>query len=255
MRALMQGRFDDAERLASEALAAAELAGNWNGVTASRVQLEWCWKDVGRGAEQAKEVERFVLEVLTRPLSGGAAAVWHGNLALYMAEAGLEARAHVYLGRVAECSDTELTENVDGRSAAALAAEACALVGDQWLAPRLYAQLLPRDGLCIVGGRGVYFRGAVARYLGLLADTLGRREDAVRHLEEALETNKRAQAPPWIARTLLNLARALRARGGPGDEPRAIDMLRRAERQARALGMRRLTEQAALERSVINAQS
>jgi DNA-binding SARP family transcriptional activator len=255
MRALMQGRFDDAERLASEALAAAELAGNWNGVTASRVQLEWCWKDVGRGAEQADEVERFVLEVLTRPLSGGAAAVWHGNLALYMAEAGLEARAHVYLGRVAECSDTELTENVDGRSAAALAAEACALVGDQWLAPRLYAQLLPRDGLCIVGGRGVYFRGAVARYLGLLADTLGRREDAVRHLEEALETNKRAQAPPWIARTLLNLARALRARGGPGDEPRAIDMLRRAERQARALGMRRLTEQAALERSVINAQS
>jgi tetratricopeptide (TPR) repeat protein len=255
MRALMQGRFDDAERLASEALAAAELAGNWNGVTASRVQLEWCWKDVGRGAEHAEEVERFVLEVLTRPLSGGAAAVWHGNLALYMAEAGLEARAHVYLGRVAECSDTELTENVDGRSAAALAAEACALVGDQWLAPRLYAQLLPRDGLCIVGGRGVYFRGAVARYLGLLADTLGRREDAVRHLEEALETNTRAQAPPWIARTLLNLARALRARGGPGDEPRAIDMLRRAERQARALGMRRLTEQAALERSVINTQS
>jgi hypothetical protein len=25
---------------------------------------------------------------------------------------------------------------------------------------------LPRDGLCILGGRGVYVRGAVARYLG-----------------------------------------------------------------------------------------
>ena len=94
MRALMQGRFDEAERLAREALAAAEAAGNWNGITSSRVQLGWCWKDVGRGAERAAEVERFVQdEVLTRPLSGGAAAVWNGNLALFMAEAGLDARA------------------------------------------------------------------------------------------------------------------------------------------------------------------
>ena len=68
MRTLMQGRFDDAERLAGDALAAAESAGNWNGITSSRVQLAWCWKDVGRGADRAAEVERFVQEeVLTRP--------------------------------------------------------------------------------------------------------------------------------------------------------------------------------------------
>ena len=172
MRALMQGRFDEAERLAKEALVAAESAGNWNGITSSRVQLEWCWKDVGLAAERAAEVERFVQEeVLTRPLSGGAAAVWNGNLALFMAEAGDEARARRYLDRVADCDDTQLTANVDGRSAAALAAEACALLGDERLAPRLYELLLPRDGLCILGGRGVYFRGAAARYLGLLAAT------------------------------------------------------------------------------------
>jgi DNA-binding SARP family transcriptional activator len=256
MRALMQGRFNDAERLASEALAAAELAGNWNGITSSRVQLEWCWKDLGHGAERAEEVERFVLhQVLTRPLSGGASAVWHGNLALYMAESGLQARARAHLDRVSECSDAELTENVDGRSAAALAAEACALVHDERLAPRLYAQLLPRDGLCIVGGRGVYFRGAVARYLGLLAATLGRREDAVRHLEHALETNTRVQAPPWIARSLLDLARALLARGRPGDKHRAKDMLRRAELQAHELGMQSLTGQVAIERTAVNAHT
>ena len=217
MRALMQGRFDEAERLAKEALAAAESAGNWNGITSSRVQLEWCWKDVGLAADRAAEVERFVQEeVLTRPLSGGAAAVWNGNLALFMAEAGDEARAHRYLDRVADCDDTQLTGNVDGRSAAALAAEACALLGDERLAPRLYELLLPRDGLCILGGRGVYFRGAAARYLGLLAATQGRWDDAVRHHEQALETNTRAQAPPWIARSLLDLARALRSPRPPG---------------------------------------
>jgi tetratricopeptide (TPR) repeat protein len=100
----------------------------------------------------------------------------------------------------------------------------------------------------------VYFRGAVARYLGLLAATLGRREDAIRHFEHALETNTRVQAPPWIARSLLDLARALLARGRPADERRAIDMLRRAERQARELGMRSLTEQVTIERTAITAE-
>jgi hypothetical protein len=183
--------------------------------------------------------------VLTRPLSGGAAAVWHGNLALFMAEAGLHARARDYLDRVAGCRDAELTENVDGRSGAALAAEACALLGDERLAPRFYKLLLPRDGLCILGGRGVYFRGATARYLGLLAATMGRADDAVRHLEDALETNARAQAPPWIARSLLDLARALSARGRAGDDLRAVEELRRAELLARSLGMRSLAAQAA----------
>lgn len=254
MRALMQGRFDDAERLATEALAAAESAANWNGITASRVQLAWCWKDIGCGADKAAEVERFVQqEVLTRPLSGSAAAMWNANLALFMAEAGLEERAGEYLGRAADCHDAELTRNVDGRSAAALAAEACALLKDARLALRFYELLLPRDGLCILGGRGVYFRGAAARYLGLLAATLGRKEDAVRHLEDALEMNTRAQAPPWIARSQLELARWLLARARPGDERRAVDLLRHAELSARQLGMRALTGQASLERSAINA--
>jgi DNA-binding SARP family transcriptional activator len=254
MRALMQGRFDEAERLAREALAAAEAAGNWNGITASRVQLAWCWKDLGRGAERAAEVERFVQdEVLTRPLSRGAAAMWNGNLALFMAEAGLEEQALHYLARLGECDDTQLTQDVDGRSAAALGAEACALLGDEALARRLYELLAPRDGLCILGGRGVYFRGAAARYLGLLASTLGRGGVALQHHEDALLTNSRAQAPPWVARSLLDLAGAMLARGGPGDAQRADDLLERAEPLAHRLGMRAVTAQAVRARSAISA--
>jgi hypothetical protein len=73
--------------------------------------------------------------------------------------------------------------------------------------------------VCILGGRGVYFRGAATRYLGLLASTLGRGGVALRHHEDALltnsralVTNSRAHAPPWVARSRLNLARALLAR-------------------------------------------
>jgi tetratricopeptide (TPR) repeat protein len=253
MRALMQGRFDAAEQLAGAALTAAESAGNWNGITSSRVQLAWCWKDVGAGAEHAAEVERFVQnEVLTRPQSDSAVAMWNGNLALYLAEAGLDSPAREYLDRVAAYGDRELTGTVDGRSAAALAAEACALLGDRRLAQRFYDLLVAREGLCIIGGRGVYFRGAATRYLGLLAATLGRDEDAVRHLEAALRTNTRAQAPPWIARSQLELARALLARGLPEDEGRAADLLRDSERAARDLGMRSLTTRVTLARSSIS---
>ena len=191
--------------------------------------------------------------MLTRPLSYGAATMWNANLALFMAEAGLEEQAREYLARVADCDDAELTRNVDGRSAAALAAEACALLKEKRLALRFYELLLPRDGLCILGGRGVYFRGAAARYLGLLADTLDRREDAVRHHEQALATNQQAHAPPWIARSRLELGRALLVRGGPGDEPRAIDVLAEAEQQARELGMQSLSEQVTVARSAIGA--
>jgi hypothetical protein len=244
MRALMQGRFATPSGLAREALAAAESAANWNGITASRVQLAWCWKDIGSGADRADEVERFVREeVLTRPLSGGAAAVWNGNLALFMAEAGLERRARDYVDRVADCDDTELTQNVDGRSGAALAAEACALLGDERLAPRFYELLLPRDGLCILGGRGVYFRGAAARYLGLLAATLGRAETPFAHLEDALETNTRAQAPPGSRAAGSTSPARCRPAAARRRAP-AVDELQRAELLARSLGMRSLAARA-----------
>ena len=130
VRALMQGRFDDAERLATEALAAAESAGNWNGITSSRVQLAWCWKDVGgrrrtgrrsRAVRAARSAHPVAVSRRGRDLERQPRAV-HGR-------AGLEERAGEYLGRIADCGNAELTRNVDGRSAAALAAEACGLLG------------------------------------------------------------------------------------------------------------------------------
>jgi hypothetical protein len=68
-----------------------------------------------------------------------------------------------------------------------------------------------------------------------------------------LLTNSRAQAPPWVARSLLDLARALLARGGPGDERRAVDLLGRAEPLARGLGMRSVAAQAVRACSAISA--
>jgi hypothetical protein len=101
--------------------------------------------------------------------------------------------------------------------------------GDDRLATRLSTSRPPaRDGLCILGG-AAFTSGGAARYLGLLAATAGRPEAAVGHLEDALATNMRAQAPPWVARTLLDLARALLARDGPATRIALPVQLQRAQ--------------------------
>ena len=230
------------------ALAAAEAGGNWNGITASRVQLAWCWKDVGRGAEQVAEVERFVQEeVLTRPQSGGATAMWNGNLALFMAEAGLRARAQEYLDRVAAFDDKQLRGDVDGaalprspakrarywRRTARTALLRTAPTARRPLHPRRPRRLLP-------------WRGGTLP--GLLAATLGRSDDDSASRGRAGDEHARASAA-LDRPQLLELARALLTRGRAGDDDRAADLLGRAELLASELGMRSLAAQVAFERS------
>jgi hypothetical protein len=53
------------------------------------------------------------------------------------------------------------------------------------------------------------FRGSVSRYLGLLAETLGRRDEAARHFEDALAANQRMGVRPWLAYTQHDYARLL----------------------------------------------
>ena len=62
---------------------------------------------------------------------------------------------------------------------------------------------------------GTAYHGAVDRYLGLLATTLERHDDAVAHHEAALAIHERMRARPWVARSRYDLAGALVARNGP----------------------------------------
>jgi hypothetical protein len=67
--------------------------------------------------------------------------------------------------------------------------------------------------------------GSVSRPLGVLAATTGRWEGSIRHFEDALTHNDAMGARPWVAHTQHDYARALIARGSPGDEPRASELL------------------------------
>jgi tetratricopeptide (TPR) repeat protein len=88
-------------------------------------------------------------------------------------------------------------------------------------------------------------RGAVSRYLGLLASTLRRFEDAEHHFEDALAMNERMGARPWLAHTQLDYARMLLAGGGPSERQHAQELLDQALATYRELGMKSYAARAA----------
>jgi tetratricopeptide (TPR) repeat protein len=123
--------------------------------------------------------------------------------------------------------------------------EAAALLGHVHAAARLYEWLKEetQSGDCVIIGPNAFF-GAVRRYLGLLALTLGDAGDAVDQHEAALEVHERLRAHGWTARSRYDLARALLARGENGDTARAAELLDAAIDSAKDLGMPKLLEDA-----------
>ena len=79
--------------------------------------------------------------------------------------------------------------------------------------------------------------GCVARNLGRMATVMERWDDAERHFADALETNERIGARPWLARTKHDYAEMLLARGGPGDSEKARSLEAQALAAYRELGM------------------
>lgn len=73
------------------------------------------------------------------------------------------------------------------------------------------------DG-CGVHGAVLSFMGSNAHWAGVAAAALGRREDAVAHLEHALATHERLGAAAWEAHTCAELAEVL---GEAGEHHRA----------------------------------
>jgi DNA-binding SARP family transcriptional activator/tetratricopeptide (TPR) repeat protein len=115
------------------------------------------------------------------------------------------AHIHAHTGRAGEAREA-LAELVQGLPfdqewlyGMSLLAEAAALIDDADAAAVLYDALLPWAGLNAVDvAEGC--RGSVARYVGLLAATLGRREEAAEHFRRAIGENERMGFAPWAER-------------------------------------------------------
>jgi tetratricopeptide (TPR) repeat protein len=94
-------------------------------------------------------------------------------------------------------------------------AETASALGDARIAADLYRLLLPYRDRVVISYPEIS-TGAVARYLGLLATAMEQWDDAERHFQDALETNQRIGARPWLAHAQEDHARMLVARDASG---------------------------------------
>jgi tetratricopeptide (TPR) repeat protein len=117
-----------------------------------------------------------------------------------------------------------------------------AATGDAAAASRIYERLMAFRGRLVTFGGAVVTMEPVSHYLGLLATTLGKTDDAAAFLCEAIALEEQIGALPFLAHSLNALAAALEARGGPGDAESASASRERARSIAERLGMSVLLE-------------
>ena len=102
-------------------------------------------------------------------------------------------------------------------------AEVCAFLRDTARAATLYHLLHPYAGRNVIVGWSSGCYGAASRYLGMLATTMARWDEAEQHFQEALAMNTRTGARPWLAHTQHDYAAMLLARGQPEDHDTGHD--------------------------------
>ncbi len=236
MQALLEGRFADAEQLATQALNLAQRSDDRGAFQAFLAPM--CLSYWERGA--LAQLEGFVQGTVEQfPVVPGVRAV----LATFYAEQGREDEARALLDHLARDEFRTLPQDGSWLFYLALLAEACVVLRDLGRAATLYDLLNPYGRSVIVGVGGNLCLGSASYVLGRLAALLRRHTTARQHLHDALAMNTALGAPPWIAYTQHAYAHVLLAGGDPGDREAALSLLAQALWTAERLGIQRLRRQ------------
>jgi AAA ATPase domain len=116
-------------------------------------------------------------------------------------------------------------------------AEAAAIIRDEPRVQVLYWLLEPHARVYATLGWGPGLLGSVSHYLGLLAASCDRFDDASRHFDDALAMNAQIDAPVLYAATQRRYAEMLLRRNRHGDQRRACLLLEKASATFAALDM------------------
>lgn len=199
-RALLDGRLADSERLADEALALWPEGPLSLSAQTHALQRFVVFLETGRLAELEGTFMRMAGEIPAIP-------AWQSGVALIHAESGRPEQARALFDAFASRDFEDLPRDAMLLATLVTFAQVAHLLGDVDRATRLYSLLHPYADRSVVVGFAAATYGSCARYLGLLATTMGRLDVAARHFEEALAANTRLGSRPLVAHTQCDYAR------------------------------------------------
>jgi predicted ATPase/class 3 adenylate cyclase len=229
MRAILCGELAEAERLAERAVEAGPGFSNEIAAGVYGVQMFTIRREQGRLAEVAPILRRFIDE---NPRD----AAWRPGMALIASDLGFHDAARKAFEDLAAGG---FALPIDAKRILTLSylAEVCTRLGDVERAERLYDLLLPYRDLAVIAPVATVCCGSAARYLGMLAGTLGDWTAAEEHFGAALAMDEQLQAWLWLAHTKHEFALVLIARGRLRDRGRAETLLAEAAASAERIGM------------------
>jgi tetratricopeptide (TPR) repeat protein len=227
--ATLRGRFEEAERLTRTAYDLAVTAGLPDALNVLVGQLGTIATARGTAAMEALATEEWLGERLRA--AGGPPLL-------------IRAQGLLAAGRREEARDLFRA----GLSAADfpppsrwlflwLVVELAYGLGELDAARSVHDELLRYADRFVVAAGAVLCGGAASRLLGLCALTLGQPDEAVGWLRQAVASNRRVGAAPFVARAQAELATALRRRNQAGDAEEARRLLAEAAEAAAELGM------------------
>ena len=234
MRALLQGRFKEGERLAQTALAMGQ-----------RVEPEMAVVVLG--------AQTFLTSWATGKLReiepGGAAfaaqypkSAWPAAYALLVSELDEHAKTRAQFDAIARAGFGTIRRDANWLTAMACLAMACNYLGDAESGRQLYELYAPyADQLTPVLTGSVCF-GSNHFFVGGCAEAAGLLDAAAEHYERCLAINESLGALFLHARIYHRFACTLLQRGAPGDLDRAAELVERGLDHARSLGLPRETE-------------
>lgn len=236
MRALLDGRFDAAEREADRALALSRKAQDPHAEMFHWIQRYWLILE-----RDASPTDMRTLLDVYRELADAQPQVpaWRAKVALLQARLGDREGTAATLAELSAERFSTLPRDAVWVGGLYYLAESVAFLRDRRQARVLYDLLAPFADRIVVIDRALLCLGAVTRVLGLLADVIGDTDTAVSHLAQAVARHDAMHAQALAARTRVDMAEVLRRRG---DHTRQVErLLESASATATGLGMTRLS--------------
>jgi tetratricopeptide (TPR) repeat protein len=228
--ALFEGRFRAAEKLSEDVYRSGQRALGLDPEVGYRLQLFILRKEQGRLQEVEELIRRSVDDYPWYPMFRCVDADLHATL-------GHDALARDAISGLTDVGNHALPKDNGWLFGMSLLAEAVGLLDDADIARSLYEELEPFEHMSAYSPPELC-TGSVARYLGILATTLERWDEAAEHFGRAIDANSRMGARPWVAHSQHDYARMLLR---TGDVAAARDLLGHALDSAGEMGMQALT--------------